>query len=125
MIVIYKPKNCVPQRLGNIIFDSVELKPGANMLTDKDYGRLSKHPDFEKYKTLKALVVQEPKEEVEPVPLTSIPQNLSGYNVEEAEDIIDNTHDVDVLQRWLTAETRKTTRTDLERRIKDIQEGNN
>jgi len=39
---------------------------------------------------------------------------------DSADAIIDNTHDVDILKRWLSTENRATTRRDLTRRIKDL-----
>jgi hypothetical protein len=124
-IVIYKPQNCYPpQAPGTRVgFDRLRLKSGINHLSDVDFAKLKSHPAYQGYVDRKALVVQEPKEEVEVVPLSETPANLSAYNVDEAEDIIDNTHDLDVLKRWLSGETRVTTRRDLNQRIKDIEGG--
>jgi hypothetical protein len=121
-IVIYKPGNCYPQQGEgtSVGFDRLLLRAGTNHLTDAEFGRLNVHPDFADYVARKALVVQEPKDEVEVVPLSDIPLNLAAYTTGEADEIIDNTHDVDILKRWLTTENRLTTRKDLTRRIKDL-----
>ena len=121
-IVIYKPGNCYPeQREGSSVgFDRLLLKAGANHLSDTEFSRLKAHPDFAGYVQRKALVVQEPKEEVDPVPFSDIPASLAGYNTTEAEDIIDATHDADVLRRWLSAERRVATKKSLTQRIKDL-----
>jgi hypothetical protein len=121
-IVIYKPGNCYPeQREGSkVAFDRLLLRSGINHLSDADFAKLKAHPDFAGYAERKALVVQEPKDEVEIVPLSDIPANLSSFNVAAADDVIDNTHDVDVLRRWLKEETRATTRKSLTQRIKDL-----
>lgn len=121
-IVIYKPANTYPQQAegSQVGFDRLRLKTGVNHLTDAQFAALSKHPDYPAYVARKALVVQEEKDEVAVIPLTDIPANLSGYNTQEADEIIDNTHDVDILKRWLKDETRSTTRRDLTRRIKDL-----
>ena len=124
-IVILKNANLFPprKREARLNLDRVSLKDGSNFLSDEQFNKVSRHPLYQALVERKALVVQEPQSEVEPVPLSEVPANLSGYNVEEADDIIDNTYDLDVLKRWLSAETRKTTRDDLNRRIKDIEGG--
>ena len=121
-IVIYKPSNCYPQQNegSKVAFDRLLLNTGANHLSDDQFAKLKIHPDFDGYVARKALVVQEAKAEVEVVPLSEIPANLAAYTTAEADEIIDSTHDVDVLKRWLSTEMRSTTRKDLTRRIKDL-----
>jgi len=120
--VIFKPGNCYPQQKegSKVGFDRLRLNTGANHLTEAEFAALSAHPAFQSYVDRKALVVQESKETVELVPLSEIPANLSAFNVGEAEEIIDNTHDADILRRWLKEETRATTRKSLTRRLKDL-----
>lgn len=124
-IVIYKPRNTYPpQGEGTRVgFDRLILKAGVNHLSDEVFATLKRHPDFASYVERKALVVQESTTKVDPVPLTEIPKNLTGYNVEEAEEIIDETHDIDVLKAWLQGESRKTTRNDINQRIKQLEGG--
>lgn len=119
-IVIYKPQNCFPPKseLSRIGFDRLFLKPGTNHLSDSSLSALKAHPDFQSYADRKALVVKEGESET--IPLTDTPANLSAYNVDDAEQIIDDTHDVAVLKAWLKAEPRKMTRADLTQRIKDL-----
>jgi hypothetical protein len=123
MIVIFKPENCYPPRRAGIQLDQIVLTPGVNHLSPEQTARLRAHPTFGQYQARNAIVVQEPVSEVTPIPLSDVPSNLSGYNVEQAEEIIDQTHDVDVLQRWLSGETRKTARTVIERRIDNLKGG--
>lgn len=120
--VIYKPENCYPQQgpRSKIRFDRLTLDPGTNHLSEAQFSTLAAHPDFKAYVNRKALIIQEPKEEVELVPLSDIPANLSAYNLTEAGDIIDNTHDVDVLKRWLKDENRKGARDQITLRIKNL-----
>src|SRR6056297_1415782 len=124
-VVIFKPQNCYPPLSSNtgIGFDRLRLKPGANPLSDEAFSALAKHPSFQSYVGRKALIIQDQKADVEPVPLTDIPQDLTGYNVDEADEIIDKTNDLSVLQQWLSRETRITTKRDLDRRIKDLEGG--
>lgn len=121
-VVIYKPGNCYPQQTegSKVGFDRLRLNTGANHLTAEQFATLKAHPDFQAYVDRKALVVQEPNAEVQVVPLTDIPADLAAYNVADADEIIDNTHDADILRAWLKAETRATTRRSLTRRIKDL-----
>ena len=121
-VVIYKPSNCYPQQAdgSSVGFDRIVLRTGTNHLSDQQFSKLKAHPDFPGYVARNAVVVQESKEAVEVVPLTDIPANLAGYTTPEADAIIDNTHDVDILKRWLSTENRATTRKDLTRRIKDL-----
>jgi hypothetical protein len=124
-ILIYKAENCYPQRTGAIAFDGIELTPGVNHLSDADIAKLQAHPDFGAYQERKALAVKEtePDKEVQTVPLSEVPKDLSAYNVGEADDIVDNTHDVDVLNRWLIGETRSTVRRNITQRKKAIESG--
>jgi hypothetical protein len=121
-IVIYKPGNCFPQQAegSKVGFDRLLLRPGTNHLSDDQFSKLQAHPAFSGYVSRGALVVQQPKDEVEVIPLSDVPANLAEYNTREADEIIDNTHDVDILKRWLSNEPRSTTRNDLTRRIKDL-----
>lgn len=124
-IVIFKPGNCYPPlnpQVG-IGFDRLRLKPGANHISDEQFNALTSHPSYLSYVERKALIVHHAEKEVQAVPLSETPANLAGYNVDDAEDIIDNTHDIDVLKRWLNDEPRKTARTALNQRIKDLQGG--
>jgi len=124
-IVIYKPENCYPQqRAGTQVgFDRIRLKDGVNHLSDVSYKALIEHPDYPAYADRKALVVQEAQEEVQTVPFTEIPQNLTAYNPKEADAIIDRTHDKDVLNQWLKADSRAPVRKAITARLKDLTAG--
>jgi hypothetical protein len=121
-IVIYKPENTYPQQLPGtgVGFDRLRLKAGSNHLSDTEFESLSQHPDYPAYVARKALVVHEPKEEVEPVPLSEIPKDLSAYNVDESGDIIDGTHDADVLKVWQKADNRVSVKRAISQRLKDL-----
>lgn len=120
--VIFKPAKCYPPMAptARLWFDRVRLKAGVNHLNDKDFQTLTTHPDYQGYADRGAVVAMEPEAVVKDIPLSDTPANLGAYNVGEAEDIINATEDIDVLKRWLSAETRKTTRDDLIRQIKDL-----
>lgn len=120
--VIFKPAKCYPpmSKSAPLGFDRVRLKAGVNHLNAKDFQILINHPDYQSYADRGAVVAMEPEKVVEDIPLSDTPANLGAYNVGEAEDIVNATEDIDVLKRWLSAETRKTTRDDLIRQIKDL-----
>jgi uncharacterized protein YifN (PemK superfamily) len=121
-IVMFKPGNCYPplQDHVEIGFDRLRLKPGTNHLSDAEFAALSNHPDYPSYAARKALVVHSTQELVDVIPLSEVPADLSAYNVEEAGDIIDGTHDLDVLKRWYSADARVTVKKAITQRTKDL-----
>lgn len=120
--LIFHPHKCFPPRKGAVKFDSIELKSGINFLNDVDFSRLSSHPDYTRYVEWEAIKVQESDAPVDSIPLSDVPANLSAYSPKKAESIVDDTYDVDVLKRWLEAESRVTVKRVLEGRIQDLSE---
>jgi hypothetical protein len=124
-IVIYKPENCYPpQREGTQVgFDRIRLKSGVNHLSDEKYQDLAQHPSFPEYADRKALVVQEEQSEVQTVPFSEVPKDLTAYNTTEADAIIDGTHDKDVLNLWLKADARAGVRKAINQRLLALSKG--
>lgn len=118
----FHPHNCFPVRKGRVKFDSIELKSGTNFLSDIDFARLKEHPDYPRYVEWEAIKVQESDAPVDSIPLSDVPANLSAYSPKKAESIVDDTYDLDLLKRWLEAESRVTVKRVLEGRIQDLTE---
>ena len=127
-IVVYRPEACNPPRGKNAALNlddypwRLRLSPGNNQVSDEDAAKLEEHPSFAKYEASEALTIKDTPEESSPSDSTAAPENLSQLNVDEAGDLIDQTDNVDLLNKWLAAERRVTTRADLERRIKALTE---
>lgn len=127
-IVLYRPESCSPPRAATSQLNlasfptRVILKPGKNSVSDEVAARIEAHPSFAKYKDQEALAISDPPVEPSPSDSTTAPENLSHLNTDEAGSLIDKTENIELLQKWLKAETRKTTRGDLDRRIKELTE---
>lgn len=106
-------------RLG---FDSIELVAGINNLSPEQIETLQSHPDFARFKQLKAIELIESSEEVEPSTNSSIP-DLSAYAVEDAQKLIMETVDLATLENWQNSETRKTVKSTLSTRISQLKSG--
>jgi hypothetical protein len=123
--VIFRPKNCNPE-LGpktKIWFDNIMLSPGArNLLSDSELETLISHPDFPRYENWKAIEVKgEAVEVLESAPgAADYPASLAEYSVDEAEDIVNEVDDPEVLRAWFEQETRVTLRKILARQIEEI-----
>lgn len=63
MIVIFDPKKTTPRRTGPIAFDRIQLKPGANDLSESAVDTLKSHPDFDAYVESGAVVLKAEKTE--------------------------------------------------------------
>lgn len=127
-IVVYRPEACSPPRGRNSVLKiddypwRVSFNPGDNSVPDEDAERLAEHPDFKRYEAHGGLTIKDAPEESSPSDSSTAPENLSQLNTDEAEGLIGKTDNVGLLQKWLAAETRKTTRADLERRINALTE---
>lgn len=127
-IVVYRPEGCRPPRASNSVLKidaypwRLSLNPGNNLVSDEDAQKLENHSDFDKYQGWGALTIKDGPKEPSASDSTTAPDNLSHLNTDEAQDLIDKTDNVDLLRKWLAAESRKTTRGDLERRIKALTE---
>ena len=121
-VVLFKPENCYPplKQTAGIGFDRLRLVAGSNHLSDAQFDALIAHPDYPAYVERKALVVHSTQELVAVIPLSEIPADLSSYNVEDAGEIIDGSHDIDVLKRWAAADARVTIKRAIAQRVKDL-----
>lgn len=125
--VVYKPSKCYPPQAATaeVWFDNVILRPGAgNFLNDSQLDTLISHPDFPRYEAWDALEVVTPDTPAPELPTVAgaatYPASLGGISVDKAEDIVNACDDVAVLRAWFDAETRKTLREILTRRISEI-----
>lgn len=125
-IVVYRPEACIPPRGAKSVLKldnhpwRLTLNPGSNSISDENAKKLEAHPDFARYSDRGALAINDAPESTSPSDSTTAPDNLSQLNTDEAGELIDKTDNVELLQKWLKAETRKTTRGDLERRIEAL-----
>lgn len=125
-IVFFRPSRCFPPRRGRIQFAGdgfrIKLEQGSNELSPQEVQDLRSHPDFEQYSKWQAIEISQPKEEiVSAAPVASV--DLSIYNVDEAEEIVEQTHAVKTLELWLEKESRVTLRKAINKRITAIKEG--
>lgn len=129
----YYPHLDKPLRTGILKLDSVELKPTVkggvpviNSLSERELEKLQAHSSYQRRVAAGALVV--PDEAVPPpeLPDYSALADLSGFNIEGddnsvgAEDIVAQTTDIDLLNRWLQAESRKTLKAIIEDRMEAL-----
>ncbi|MEL7494808.1 MAG: hypothetical protein AAGJ95_12740 [Cyanobacteria bacterium J06554_11] len=127
-IVVYRPEACSPPRGRNSVLKiddypwRLSFTPGDNQVSDEDAERLRENSDFERYENHGGLVIKDAPTNPSPSDSSSAPANLSHLNVGEAENLISQTDNLVLLNLWLTAETRITTRADLERRIAALTE---
>jgi hypothetical protein len=124
--LIFYPTRCVPpaSQISQHSFDGVILKAGNNDLSEEEAEKLLNHPDFERYQTWGAIeLIGETSEVIDPAANTE-KVSLANYSVEDAEKIIEQTHDAELLAVWLVTETRKTLRQAINRRITTIKGGN-
>ncbi|MEO1390980.1 MAG: hypothetical protein AAFV85_26915 [Cyanobacteria bacterium J06634_6] len=125
-IVVFRPEACSPPRGSRSVLKldtgrwRLTLTPGDNSISDDDADKLQKHSDFARYNEQGAIAVKDAKGSPSPSDSTTAPVSLSHLNTDEAEALIGKTDNVELLQKWLKAETRKTTRGDLDRRIEQL-----
>ncbi len=98
------------------------LRPGQNKVEDAIATRLSKHPSFSKYKGWGALTIVDAPSDPTPSDAAKAPDTLAEFNVQEAEDLINRTENVELLQKWQKSDQRKSVQADLARRIKALTE---
>lgn len=127
------PDRAIPRALAGVKFDRVLVKPGINyQLSPAQVEKLLSHTDFQRYVGNGSINVIESEvdpsaEEIEPQEPLSQNVDLSGFKVGEDKgetgDIIRKTTKLDILDRWLSKETRKTVQGQLQRRITAIKGG--
>jgi hypothetical protein len=107
-------------------FDGIRIRPGINyQLSKEQVDLLMVHPDFPRY-IGKGIVVQQAElndaEVVDPA-ANAEKQDLSEFRLDQIDDIVRATYDVETLKKWLTTERRVKARREIENRITAIQEG--
>lgn len=123
-VVIWHPERCLPRQsdYSQLAFDNVILRSGMNALSEYELMALQKHPDLIRYTNLSAIEFIDSTELVDPTVNVEIVE-LSAYAVEDAQKIIAETVDLNVLNSWLLKETRKTVRSTLSTRIEQLRAG--
>lgn len=136
-IVYYKPHLDTPARTGALRLDSIQLLPTpkggvpvANHLSESSLAKLKAHPSFERRTQSGAVSFPATPEAPQTTESSDIDysslDDLSSFNIEGdadnvgAQDIVAQTTDLDLLDRWLQAETRKTLQAIIESRIEEL-----
>lgn len=128
---IYRPEKACPpcSDLHRVSFDGVILKPGMNQvgsgLTEEEAQKLLQHPDLARYKEWNAIEVIEASDRPkETNPNQNEGQDLSQYSPEQAEKMVFETVNSDLLKKWLKTETRPDIRKAINRKLAEIKAGN-
>ena len=96
----------------------IELKPGINNLSEAKVAKLKAHPSYAKYAEWGAITAPE-SAEVAASPEGFTLAELRELNVDEAEDLINETTDVALLTSW-QADPRVTVKRAIAERLEDL-----
>ena len=121
--LLFNPQKCFPPTKGAHCFDGLTLTPGASQWAEDDLETLLNHPDFARYDAWGAVEILGETAEIVPSEETTGLADLSGMNGDDAEKLIEATHDTDALKAWLEKETRRTVRQFIQRRLTAIAKG--
>lgn len=120
--VLFYPQRCYPPSNATHMFDRLGLAPGRNVLSETQIAQLKSHPSYPRYETWKAIdFIGEAPQTIE---LEGSTPSLSGMSVEDAEKLVELSHDVSELEGWLKLESRVTLRRAINKRITAIKGGN-
>ena len=127
-LIVFKPEDLVI-RAKALSFDGIKIdRAGINyQLTSEEVDRLIAHPDFPRYLN-KGLEVKEAEtEEAEVIDPKANAQfaDLSGFTLNQIDEIVNTTHDSEILRKWLAGEKRVKARRAIENRIDAIAQGQN
>jgi len=127
--VIYRPGKCAVRSPKRLNFTGgnwrVALVAGANHLSDEQIANLNSSPDLARYIQWGAIEIVEPVEEIEePAGAVNYPPDLTGYNIDDAEVIIEETWDSSILTQWRARDTRKGIFSAIDSRLEQIAGGN-
>lgn len=100
----------------------ISLKSGSNHLQDHLLEKLRKHDSYDRLFNTKVIEVLEPESTV--VSSNDSPVDLTGYNVDDAEVIIEEEWDTNNLNQWRSRDTRKGIFSAIDQRLDEIKAGN-
>ncbi len=105
-IFLYKPDYEPIPRKGARSLNLIRLNPGRNLIQGKDLDILKKHPSYSWLKKHGALEEIVEKESVAEIDEGVSEIKIKRLTVSSAEKIIKFTYDAQVLDNWLTQETK-------------------
>jgi hypothetical protein len=115
-----------PPYLKGVKFNGILVLPGLNMdISEANTDLLLSNPDFQNLVDQNAIELIQPEsvvDSVDPASNTELP-NLGAYGIDQTDDIISTTNDLEILKKWLEQEKRVTVRRQLNQRIEIIKGG--
>ena len=127
-LIEFKPEDLVI-RAKALSFDGIKIdRAGINyQLTTEEVDRLVAHPDFPRYHG-KGLEIKEAEmteaEVIDPKANAQF-SDLSGFTLAQIDEVVNSTHDTEILKKWLAEEKRVKARRAIENRIDAIGQGQN
>lgn len=122
MQVLFTPKKLQPPTKASLGLQHngtlIELKPGINNLSEAKVAKLKAHPNYPKYEELGAISAPEAAESAADAGGFTLAE-LRELNVDEAEGLIKETTDVDLLKSW-KADPRVTVQRAIAERLEDL-----
>lgn len=131
MLLKYTPRKTQPASEGVRYLDGVPVHPGINYdLSEGQVETIKAHPSLSRYEKWGAIewvdgggeVEAKPEAKSEAAKLRRLGA-LDDLTVDEAEEIVDVEHDVELLQAWAKRDKRVTLRNVINQRITQIEEG--
>lgn len=126
--VIYRPHRECPPRVGDRRLDKLTLSAGqANYLNDAELAKLQSHPSYPQLEQWGAIAIVRPESEVKG-DITKTPETLDSYKLEDAEELVEATRDLSVLEKWQLGESRrkpprKTVLAAIDRQLNEVRKG--
>lgn len=126
-VFVFYPERSVPPRKSEVYFDDIVFRPGINThIITKQWNKLQSHPGIQQYLKWNAIEIIDQVQQIpvfDPNQQASQLANLSTFSVKDAQKIIEETYDVNLLNTWLTTETRIPVTNSINQRITNIQQG--
>jgi hypothetical protein len=126
VLIKLHPERCFPPLPKGVKFDGILLRPGLNpSLSEAETNLLLGNKDFTTFVDVGAIELIQPEtvaSEINPNANNEL-VNLGGYGIDQTDDIIAATSDLDLLGKWLEQEKRVTVRRQLNQRIEIIKGG--
>lgn len=130
MLISYRPENENPPREAGISlgllnektkqYDTLRLVPGLNR--DVDPELWSRAKQLKEITTRLSMKVIEEITELEEIPDTSTTE-ITTLSVDKVQQVVELTHDLNLLDKWFEADKRVRVRNAIQRRIIEIKSG--
>lgn len=130
MLISYRPENENPPREAGISlgllnektkqYDTLRLVPGLNR--DVDPELWSRAKQLKEITNRLAMKVIEEITELEEIPDTSTTE-ITTLSVDKVQQVVELTHDLNLLDKWFEADKRVRVRNAIQRRIIEIKSG--